>query len=121
MQLSNRIGIIAEGHLVAEDSPTALKRRIGTDVIIVRVHGDPTLAEAAVAVVPDVDRVETRGDQLLAATSHGAAAISPVAVALDAAGIAVRELTLRTPTLDDVFLELTGGHLQPGTEIGDER
>ena len=52
-----------------------------------------------------------RGDEVLVSTSRGAATISPVAVALAEDGIEVRELTLRTPTLDDVFLELTGGHL----------
>ena len=44
--------------------------------------------------------------------ANGAAAISPIAVALAAAGVAVEGLTLRTPTLDDVFLHLTGGRLQ---------
>jgi hypothetical protein len=37
-------------------------------------------------------------------------------VALDACGIPVRELMLRTPTLDDVFLELTGTHIRPDDE-----
>ena len=41
-----------------------------------------------------------------------AAAVSPVAVALDQAGVTVTELTLRTPTLDDVFLELTGDRIE---------
>ena len=42
----------------------------------------------------------------------GAAVMSPVALALHAAGTTVVSLTLRTPTLDDVFLQLTGSHLQ---------
>ena len=44
--------------------------------------------------------------------ADGAAVISPVAVALAGCDVRVESLTLRTPTLDDVFLELTGGHLQ---------
>jgi ABC-2 type transport system ATP-binding protein len=44
-------------------------------------------------------------------TANGAAAVSPVAVALSRDGVKVHTLTLRTPTLDDVFLELTGGHI----------
>jgi hypothetical protein len=35
-----------------------------------------------------------------------------VAIALDGCGVRVRDLTLREPSLDDVFLELTGGHIQ---------
>ena len=44
--------------------------------------------------------------------TDGAKAVSPVAVAIDGCGVTVTNLSLRTPTLDDVFLELTGGHLQ---------
>ena len=44
-------------------------------------------------------------------TSDGAAQLSPVAVALDKTVLTVASLTLRTPTLDDVFLELTGAHI----------
>jgi hypothetical protein len=39
-----------------------------------------------------------------------------VAVALNGCGVPVRDLTLRTPTLDDVFLELTGSHIQTSDE-----
>ncbi len=114
--LCNRVGIISAGCLVAEGTPAELKRRVGTDLILVRVDHDPAAAVAALDGVAGIERVETRGDLLLVATGAGAAAISPVAVALDAAQVSVRELTLRTPTLDDVFLELTGGHLQGGDE-----
>jgi ABC-2 type transport system ATP-binding protein len=114
--LCHRVGIINAGVIVAEGTPADLKRRIGTDLILVRVEGAPEPAVDALRVLPGIDRVDTRGDLLLVATGSGSASISPVAVALDAAGVAVRELTLRTPTLDDVFLELTGGHLQGGDE-----
>ena len=53
-------------------------------------------------------------------TANGAATIGPVAVALDNAGVSVRDLTLRTPTLDDVFLELTGSHIRPDEGIDNE-
>jgi ABC-2 type transport system ATP-binding protein len=49
---------------------------------------------------------------VLISVTNGAAAISPVAVALAEAGIQVEGLTLRTPTLDDVFLHTTGVRLQ---------
>ena len=49
---------------------------------------------------------------MLLSVADGAAAISPVAVALATAGIHVDGLTLRTPTLDDVFLHTTGTRLQ---------
>ncbi|HXQ59865.1 MAG TPA: hypothetical protein VN799_07190, partial [Acidimicrobiales bacterium] len=49
---------------------------------------------------------------LMVHAGDGAAAMSPVAVALHGSGTRVLSLTLRTPTLDDVFLQLTGAHLQ---------
>jgi len=50
------------------------------------------------------------GRELEIATTNGAALIAQVAVALDGCGVPVRSLTLRTPTLDDVFLHVTGSH-----------
>jgi len=62
--------------------------------------------------VPGVDAVDTHGDELTVSTADGPAAVSPIAVALAGAGVRVRTLTLREPTLDDVFLTLTGNRLQ---------
>ena len=51
-------------------------------------------------------------DEILVSTADGASTIGPVAIALGQHGITVRDLTLRTTTLDDVFLELTGSRIQ---------
>ena len=111
--LANRVGIIAHGKLVAEGTPTELKRSIGSDVIIARVAaGTATEVAQVVDRLDAVERVETSGDEVVMSVAHGAAAISPVAVALADAGVVVEGLTLRTPTLDDVFLHLTGGRMQ---------
>ena len=111
-ELADRVGIIDQGKIVAEDSPAALKRTIGSDVIIIRAQGRCDEAAGVLRGLAGIDRVDVRGDVVVAAVADGAAAISPVAVALAAAGIPVQDLSLRTPTLDDVFLTLTGGHLQ---------
>jgi ABC-2 type transport system ATP-binding protein len=65
-----------------------------------------------VAAVPGVEAVEVHGDELTASTSDGPAVVSPIAVALAAADIRVRALTLREPTLDDVFLTMTGNRME---------
>jgi ABC-2 type transport system ATP-binding protein len=113
-QLADRVGIIDMGRLVAEGTPEELKRTVGTDLVVVEIDGDCSAAAAVLEKLDVVESVGTVGIELLAHTSHGAAAVSPVAVALSDAGIRVRNLTLRTPTLDDVFLELTGNHIQKG-------
>jgi len=110
-ELADRVGIINGGRLVAEGTPDDLKRSIGNDVIVARVDGDPLAARGAVQAVAGVQGVEVRGDEVVVTALDGSAAIGAVAVALD--GVApVRHLTLRTPTLDDVFLDLTGNHIQ---------
>jgi len=111
-ELAHRVGIIDHGRIVAEGTPGELKRSVGTDVIVARVDGDPAIALPLVEAVPGVRSAEAHAGELVITTGDGAAAISGVAVALAKCAVAVRDLTLRTPTLDDVFLELTGTHIE---------
>jgi ABC-2 type transport system ATP-binding protein len=109
--LAGRVGIIDHGRIVAEGTPTDLKRSIGTDMIVARVDGEARALCPMVEQVEGVLGVEAHGDELLVSTADGAATLSPVAVALAECRVPIRELTLRTPTLDDVFLELTGARI----------
>ncbi len=117
-ELADRVGILSAGRLVAEGTPSQLKRSMGNDLIVVRVEGNPAAAVACLTRVAGVQTVDASGGDVVVATANGAATIGPVAVALDNGGIAVRDLTLRTPTLDDVFLELTGTHIRRDEGIG---
>ncbi|MGA2519939.1 MAG: ATP-binding cassette domain-containing protein [Acidimicrobiales bacterium] len=111
-ELAGRVGIISRGRLVAQGTPEALKRTVGTDVIVARVERQTDVIVEALRAVPGVDEVVAARDEVMVHAADGAAAMSPVALALHGAGAAVISLTLRTPTLDDVFLQLTGSHLQ---------
>ena len=115
-ELADRVGIIDRGRIVAEGTPDALKRSVGADVIIARIEGDAASLCPVVQTLPGVRSVEAHGNELLVTTDNGSAAISPVAVALAGCDVTVRDLTLRTPTLDDVFLELTGMHIERSQE-----
>ncbi len=110
--LAGRVGIIDRGTLVAEGTPDELKRTIADDVIVARVDGDVAAARASVGDVRGVRHVEVADTELTIAVEHGPATIGPVAIALDRAGVPLVDLTLRTPTLDDVFLELTGARIR---------
>ena len=108
-ELAGRVGIIAKGRIVAEGTPTDLKHSVGSDLIIVK--GQPRDSERitrALATVVDLGSVESSGDEVVISVANGAKTISPVAVALSEQGIVVEGLTLRTPTLDDVFFHVTG-------------
>src|SRR3984893_16822560 len=111
-ELAHRVGIIDGGRIVAEGTPTELKRSVGSDVIIARVEGDAASVSSLLEQGPGVQSVDVHGNELVIATGMGSATISPVAVALAGTEVVVRDLTLRTPTLDDVFLDDTGTHIE---------
>lgn len=106
--LAHRVGIIDRGLLAAQGTPADLKRSRGSDLIIVRMDGDAPAAVAALQTLPAVEAVEAHDSELTVSVSNGAALVSAVALKLNELGINVQELTLRTPTLDDVFLQVTG-------------
>ena len=112
--LAHRVGIIDRGQLAAQGAPSDLKRARGSDLIVARLDGDMEEAVAALNSVPQVQHVETHGQEVTVSVANGATVISAVALALDRRGVNVQELTLRTPTLDDVFLRVTGSRLQEG-------
>ena len=112
-ELADRVGIIAKGRIVAEGTPAELKRSIGADVIIAKVAAsDSSRAAEVLHRVPGLDHIEAKGESIVIGVTNGGSALSPIAVALSEAGITVTELTMRTPTLDDVFLETTGTRMQ---------
>jgi len=110
-ELADRVGIIANGTLEVEGTPTALKKSIGNDLIVAEVDGDTSSIEAELRGLSGVSSVESRTGELTVSAANGAAVIADVAVALKGCGATVQTLTLRTPTLDDVFLQVTGAHL----------
>ena len=115
-ELADRVGIINRGRLMAQGTPTELKRALGNDVIIARIDGDPGVARDAVAGLQSISEVETRGGEVIIQVANGAAAISRVALALNDSHINVSELVLRTPTLDDVFLSVAGARMEDEAE-----
>jgi ABC-2 type transport system ATP-binding protein len=112
-ELADRVGIISLGRLVAEGTPEELKRSIGDDIVEVAVDGDASPSAARVLEGLDgVSHVSVDGALISVRANDGAALVSPIAVTLNENAVKVRSLTLRTPTLDDVFLELTGAHIE---------
>ena len=115
-ELADRVGIIANGLIRAEGEPGALKRSIGADLIQAEVEGDVAAAADAVRAVDGIDEVQIHHNELAVVTTDGAGLIAQVAVALNGCGVPVRSLTLRTPTLDDVYLHVTGSHFAESDE-----
>ena len=114
--LADRVGIINQGVLMAEGTPDDLKRSLGNDVIIAQVDGQADAAKAAVIGLEGVVDVDSSGGEVIIQVVNGAAHISDVALALNEREVQVRELTLRTPTLDDVFLSVVGARMEQEAE-----
>jgi ABC-2 type transport system ATP-binding protein len=108
-RLADQIAVIDHGKVIAEGTAAELKDRVGGDRLEVRLE-DETQAEAAsqaLAAVVD-EAPELRDGLLLAAVSRRDGTVANALRRLDDAGIEVSDLTLRRPSLDDVFLSLTG-------------
>jgi ABC-2 type transport system ATP-binding protein len=110
--LASRVGIIDRGRVVAEGTPEQLKRSIGQDLIVADVEGEDPTVPAKLELLDGVDAVVHERGRIVVSTRNGPAELSSVAIALGATSLRVKSLTLRTPTLDDVFMELTGSHIQ---------
>jgi ABC-2 type transport system ATP-binding protein len=109
--LAGRIGIIDHGRLIAEGAPEALKHSIGDDLIVAVVDGEDDAALDRLRALRAVSAVSRNENRILVATPDAATAISPVSVELNDSSLVVRSITLRSPTLDDVFRELTGDRI----------
>jgi len=109
--LAHRVGIIDQGRIVQEGKPADLKRTVGADVIVVELLDELERAARIVRALPRVDEVTVGSRGLTISTANGAALVAQVAVALSENGVATESLTVRTPSLDDVFLRATGHRL----------
>ena len=110
-RLADDIAVVDHGRVIARGDARSLKRQVGGDQLHV-IAADTSDLETIAGLVascatgePQIDRA-TRS--ISAPTEGGPGAIAALAGELDAAGIAVEDLGLRQPTLDDVFLTLTG-------------
>lgn len=115
-QLTDRLGIIADGRIVAEGTARELKQKIGADLVIIQVQQGAEAVAPALQGVHGIGQIEVHGQEITIACQEGSRVIGPVAMALHQAGIVADQLTLRTPSLDDVFLEVTGNRMRKNTE-----
>ncbi len=113
--LASRIVIIDHGRAVASGTPTELKQRAGRNVIEVHVRDRTDLAKVAAALAA-LDRGEAQVEEPTRRVSvmveAGTDRLRDALRSLDAAGAAVDDISLRPPTLDEVFLALTGQPLE---------
>jgi ABC-2 type transport system ATP-binding protein len=108
-RLADNIVVINDGRIIAEGTPVKLKASLGATVVEIRVT-DPADAQRAAARLPKIAPAEVLdGRRTLAVkVPDKGPAVQEVLRLLDAAAIVAESLAIREPTLDDVFLQLTG-------------
>jgi len=119
-QLCDRLSVILDGEIVAEGSPETLKREVGGEILAVELEDGVDARERAAEIVREEELFSD--DPAVEVTDDGITVISREArkrgpdllVALRDAGIAVTGFNVRSPTLDDVFLAITGEHIDDG-------
>ena len=109
-RLADLIGVIDGGKVIAEGTSDDLKSQMGGDVVEVRIGSEDNLDTALgilASIGTDEPRVQ-RDDRRLQVSVDGPGRVAEAVRGLDTAGVQIEDLALRRPTLDDVFLTLTG-------------
>ncbi len=114
--LADRIVVIDQGKVIAEGTPHALKTRVGSDRIELTVARRSSFAAAAKALKAPGLHTDARRRVLSFAIERGVHDLKEVLKQLEKARVEVESLSLHRPTLDDVFLTLTGHTATIATE-----
>ena len=113
-QLCARLAIIDHGRLLALDTPDALKRSVGADTVVtVQAHGDlDALAEVLGRRVPGASSARRVDGTVVLEVSGGGGVLPTVISMADEAGHTITDLSIAEPTLETVFINLTGKDLR---------
>ncbi|MBX5468975.1 MAG: ATP-binding cassette domain-containing protein [Thermoleophilaceae bacterium] len=118
-RLADEIVVIDHGRVIARGDARSLKREIGGDQLhVVCADADDLARVAAMAerIAGAPAKTDVTARSVTAPTDGGAAAVAALASELSRGGIEVEDLGLRQPTLDDVFLTLTGAPAEPAAD-----
>jgi ABC-2 type transport system ATP-binding protein len=117
-RLADQICVIDHGKVIAEGTSSELKSRLGATIIELRLADESTAqrAETALEQVGELPPVR-EGTTVRVTTADGAAQLPHVVSTLNEDSIPIAGLEVREPSLDDVFLALTGHHTEEGEEL----
>ena len=118
-QLCERLSVILDGEIVATGSPAGLKQEVGGEILDVDLDGDAAqdrAAEVAREFFADATSVEKTDDGVTVTAENARERGTDLLVAMRDAGLTVTGFNIRAPTLDDVFLAITGEEIDEEDE-----
>ncbi|HEV3474004.1 MAG TPA: ATP-binding cassette domain-containing protein [Actinomycetota bacterium] len=116
-RLADRVAVVDLGRIIAQGKPSELKAELGSTVIEIGMGEEADAARAAdVLSRMGSGEPERDGATIRLSSGDGPKVLMGVLRSLDAAGLGPSTLTVREPSLDDVFLKLTGRHAEPVEE-----
>ncbi|GAB2477529.1 DrrA family ABC transporter ATP-binding protein [Jatrophihabitans fulvus] len=119
--LADEISVIDKGRVIAHDTPLGLKRVVGGQRLTVRPSEPSDLDRVGAILTGIADAApEPDGRDTLSVPVSGDEALPTVVARLHEAGIAVTELSLHLPSLDEVFFTLTGAKATDAVRTGEE-
>ena len=120
-QLADNVIVIDHGKVIAEGTPLQLKDRSGAASLVITVSRPDDVDAAAQVLEGRIEEFHVDHDsRRITAPSEGVSALAGIASAFTEAGIELDDIGLQRPSLDDVFLSLTGRRAEPGPDDQDQ-
>ncbi|MBB0969542.1 ATP-binding cassette domain-containing protein [Dietzia aerolata] len=120
-QLADNVIVIDHGKVIAEGTPLQLKDRSGAASLVITVSRPDDVDAAAQVLEGRIEEFHVDHDsRRITAPSEGVSALAGIAAAFTEAGIELDDIGLQRPSLDDVFLSLTGRRAEPGPDDQDQ-
>lgn len=119
-QLADRIAVIDDGRIIAEGTADELKQKVGSDRLELMIDEKSDFKKAVQLISGENQQVNEKSRTVSIGTAAGVTDVTRVLDSLKKAGIVVSSLSLHKPTLDDVFLKLTGHEASQTTNTEEE-
>jgi ABC-2 type transport system ATP-binding protein len=116
-RLAQRVAVVDQGRVIANDTPAALKAQLGSTVAEIGFEDEATAERARVLLIGRYASLEKEGSTVRLNTNEGPRVLIDVLRELDSAGLSPSTLAVHEPSLDDVFLALTGRHAESAETV----